>query len=78
MALRPRLSTGLLFRILFVRIITKSYEFSPYISVTPLTGLKPGSFILEPRSQISVPNLDFPLPRYRFEKQRDAHPYRLG
>ena len=33
MALRPRLSTGLLFRMLFVHIITRTYKFLPFIFV---------------------------------------------
>ena len=36
MALRPRLSTGLPFRILFVNIITEPYRLVPFIPVMPL------------------------------------------
>jgi len=61
-ALRPRLSTGLLFRILINYIIATGWEFLPQISVKiayriatsfPIPLVRPG--------QTSVPNSLFPL-----------------
>ena len=77
MALRPRLSAGLLFSDVDYIIATSS-EFSPFISVKSTYRIETILPIIwgEPQ-QTSVPNLNFRWLQYRSEKRRGVHPHRL-
>jgi hypothetical protein len=60
MALRPPLSQGLLFRILFVRIITNAFRFPPFISVIPVYNIATALYSSGTATTNKRPQLAFP------------------
>jgi hypothetical protein len=77
MALRPRLSTGLLLSDVVGYIIARDGRITPFILVIPAYRIET-IILLVSRRQTTFPNSHSRLPQYRSGKQHDVPPHRLG